>query len=501
MKNIKIFVAALILVFFTGCSDEWFDINQDPNKLSELENGEVLIPVAQVNIANALMGWHSGFAGAFWSQYWTQDHNSSQFRYLDEYDETDFEYTYYNLTSSALIDFKKAKEAVGEGTGVYYVAEVLSIYTWQIITDLWGDIPYFDALKGEDGVYSPAFDSQSDIYTDLLQRINTLLNEDYSSVTYPDDYDFIYDSDMDNWISFAKTLKLKLMLRLSETSNYSNSELLSFIEEGGFISSTAMISGGIWQDTDTKRHPMAEFEDAGYFDNVIASRTFLEYLTANNDPRLSSYYEMNSEGMYQGCFQGDFASEDDTDGDGTDDDKESYSTVTFSGEEDIPLIAIWDLYFYIAEVYTRAGDNTNAKSYYDQAVQASCDYWGATNDVTISGGYGEWSNGTVEDGIQQIAMQKWVAYCKLQHTEAFIERNRTKYPAVNDIDVDRNREEVDENFPVGYFTLSVAGRAKLSEKLPSSPLYPSPVISRNSNDLGQKSSLGEKVWWDQKDGI
>lgn len=500
-KILYITLISILTTVLVGCED-WLDVNSDPNNLSELSSPETLMPVAQLAIGNALMGWEMGFHGAFWSQYWTQDHNSSQFKFIDRYDEDDFATTYTNLVPFALNDLKGMKERSEEGSGNYLVSEVLSIYTWQIATDLWGDIPYSEALLGEEGTFSPKFDTQESIYTDLLSRIDVLLAMDFSKAEITAKFDFIYGGEVRLWLAFAKSLKLKLMLRLSETSKYNNSDALALANSGGFITESAMISGSIWEAKDGKRHPMLEFINAGYFDNIIASKTFVEYLIVNNDPRIGKLYLRTSDGFYIGSLQGDYAYTGDTDGDGIIDSQEEYSLVDFNADTDIPLMSTWEVDFYLAEVYARANDNIKAKQYYNAGVQASLDYWGISGSITGAGEYAEWPNGTVEENIKAIAMQKWVAYCKLQHIEAFFERNRTKYPSVNaaQIKTPADREEIYANFPAGEFIISVAGLGKLSGNLPASPTYPNDVITRNTTKPSQKTSMGERVWWNQKAG-
>ena len=506
MKKIKTtFLSLLIILTMGGCSD-WLDVNRNPNALSETDNAEIIVPAAQLNIANALMGWDIGFAGAFYSQYWTQIHIASQFKFLDEYEETDFSYAYFNLVPGALNDLKRIKSIAEEGSGEYYVGEVLSIFAWQLLTDLWGDIPYSEALGGEEGTFSPKFDDQQSIYTDLLARIDALLAEDYSEANLVADYDFIYHGDMELWIEFARSLKLKLMLRLSETSGYDNSAVLAFVEEGGLLSTTAMIPGDVWEAKDSKQHPMVEFDagSAGYISgNVIASRTMIEYLRTTGDPRLDVLYVAPSSGTHKGSFQGDFAADEsvDSDGNGTPDQDEEYSTVEFAVETPLPLMSVWEVQYNMAEVYARAGMDTEAKAAYDAGVQASLDFWGISGSITGAGEYAEWESGTIEESIEQISMQRWVSFCKLQHGEAWLSRNRTKYPAVDPIDVAADRQNAHLNFPAGKFTFSVAGRARLSDRLPASPIYPNEVVTRNTTNPSQKTNMAQKVWWDQKAGI
>lgn len=500
----KIFLGAAIITLMTTVSCEsWLDVNEDPNNLAELKSPEVVIPTAQVGIANMIMGWDMGFAGGFWSQYWTQSYTASQFKFLNEYQETSFANAYNGLYAFALNDLNAILKVSDETSGDYLVAEVLSIYTWQLVTDVWGAMPYFEALKGDEGIVHPNYDEGDEIYADLLNRINKLLATDYSSATLSKKYDFIYKGEVSDWLKFANSLKLKLMLRASETSGYNNASLLAFVESVEFLTSNAMIPGTYWEQKDGKQHPMVEYQanGANYFStNVIASRTMLDYLKINSDPRLDVLYDAPKSGIHKGAFHGDFDSKEDSDGNGTTDDKEEYSTVSFADNADIPLATVWEVEFNIAEVYARAGDNANAKLHYDAAVQASLDYWGVSTSITGVGEYAEWQNGTIEEGIKQIAMQKWIAHCKLQHIEFWLERNRTKYPSVNEIDIAKDRQDAHLNFPVGDFTISVKGRGKLNGNLPASPTYPNALMNRNDNSPSQKPNIGVKVWWNQKAG-
>jgi hypothetical protein len=485
-----------------GCSEDWFDINKDPNKLSELPSADVVIPAAQLAIANQLMGWDMGLAGAVWSQYVTQNHNASQFRAIDQYDETSFDNAYFGIFPGALNDLKAIKTSAeeNENKGNLLLSESLSIYLWQIAVDTWGDVPYFEALDAENA--TPKFDDAEAIYADLETRINALLAMDFTGAEITPKFDFIFAGDINQWIRFANSVKLKLMLRQSETAGYSNAAVLAFVQSADFLQTSAQIDGGVWEDKEEKRHPMAEFEEggAGYLStNLIASRTLIDYLQVNADPRINSIFTAPS-GGHKGAFQGDFSSEEDSDLNGTDDDQEEYSTFEFSNNLPIPFISAWEVEFYIAEVYARAGDNANAKAHYDAGVAASLAAHGIGSTITGVGEYAEWTNGTVEEGIKQIAMQKWVSYAKYQHWEAVLERNRTKYPAVNEIDIAKDRNDAHINFPTGDFTISVNGRLKLQGNLPSSPLYPNAVLTRNTNAPGQKANLGTKIWWDKKAG-
>lgn len=526
MKNIFIIsIVALLLTGTSGCKD-WLDVNENPNELLELEEVHRLLPTAQINIANTIMGWDMGFSGAFYSQYWTQVHIASQFKFLDDYKPNEFGNAYRTLYTGALMDLDYVLQVADSVSVESLIAEALSIYSWQLVTDSWGNMPYAESLGGIEGNVNPAANTGQEIYSDLLKRADMLIaliedeNNDYAHMQFDTDYDFIFgngsghvDDVFHGYERFIYSLKLKLMLRLSETADFSNAALLSFVEsttptgyvgtEKFLVDQTAMLPGSYWGEQAGKKHPMVEFEIGKYLSgNVIASKTFIDYLKFNSDPRLSILFD-SVDDLYLGSLQGDYAVSNgiDSDGDGVDDNLTTYSGVTFEETSDIPFISSWEVNFYIAEVYARANDFVNAKVYYDAGVAASLSYWDIAETITGVGEYAEFVATDSETAIEQIALQKWVAYCKLQHIEAFYERNRVKYPAVNSIDVASNREELYANFPVGEFTISVEGRGTLSGSLPAAPIYPSAYINRNTSAPSQKLNISEKIWWDQKAGL
>ena len=501
MKSKLLIIFSVTIMLFTAvsCSD-WLDVNHDPNALEQIPDANVLLPAAEIGIANNLMGWDFGFAGAFWVEYWTQSYTASQFKTLTEYLPQEFNTTYQSLMREPLTDLKRIKTmtAEDENKGYYFIAEALSIFTWQIITDVWGDMPYTEALRADEGILHPVQDKGQDIYADLMTRVDALLAIDLSESSIDSKFDYIYEGDLDEWYRFASSLKLKLMLRLSETPQYDNAAVLSYIQGADLLSNSAKIPGSVWDDeVEGKRHPMREYEAGGanYFStNVIASKNFIDYLNINSDPRLAKLFSGT-----KGAFYGDFDSKEDSDSNGTFDDKETYAKALFTGSMDLMLMSDWEINFYIAEVYARA-QNAQAKVFYDRGVIASLNQHGIPDTEIIESGYAAWVNGTVEQNIKQIAMQKWVANANYQHIESFLERNRTKYPAVNEINIEADRQAAFENFPVGDLTISVKGRALLNGNLPASPLYPSSYIFRNTNAPDQKANIGQKVWWNVKTG-
>ena len=96
------------------------------------------------------------------------------------------------------------------------IAYILKAYVIAQITDMWGDVPYFEATLGAENI-TPAYDSQEDIYTaeggilDLLKQADKLLEENTDVLSS----DIVYGGDRDKWRKLANSLRLRYLIRIS----------------------------------------------------------------------------------------------------------------------------------------------------------------------------------------------------------------------------------------------------------------------------------------------
>ncbi|MBR7067060.1 MAG: SusD/RagB family nutrient-binding outer membrane lipoprotein [Bacteroidales bacterium] len=505
-----ILFAAVGLFFISSSCKDYLDVNHSMSAIEKLDAQRAL-PSAQIIIANQLMGWDMGIGSAVWVQYWTQAYNSSQYKALCSYSEFEWGTAYRDLCAGALADLGFIQRETADdkdNQGLWYIAEALSIYTWQVITDVWGDMPYFEAMKGNEGLVHPKFDTQESIYADLMVRIDNLVKMDISKMVVDPKFDFVFAGDMPQWQRFCNSLKLKLMLRLSETPGFDIAALAAFVDDAIgkdllLLDKNAEIAGTTWNPKEvSKKHPLHEVQSDGanfISLNVIACKSFTDFLVQENDPRIDKFFDGTL-----GAFAGDYDSKDDSDGNGKNDKDESWAKVNYSTLETLPIpfISAWQMNFDVAEVLVRAGRTAEAQAYYEAGVKASCAAWGVDASAMLSSTDPQaktpWK---AEEALERIGLQRWVAFAYLQNLEAFLERNRTKFPSVNTIDVELNRQDAWTNFPVGQLTISVQGRAKLGGELPHSLLYPQTLRTRNNNAIPQKKNVGDKVWWDKKSGL
>jgi hypothetical protein len=100
------------------------------------------------------------------------------------------------------------------------VGLVLKAYWFGFLTSAWGDVPYSEALRAEDGIFKPAYDEQKDVFKGILadlDKANEVLTG-ASVTTAARNADILYAGDVMKWRRFANSLKLRFLMRLSEKS-------------------------------------------------------------------------------------------------------------------------------------------------------------------------------------------------------------------------------------------------------------------------------------------
>src|SRR5687767_6692220 len=112
------------------------------------------------------------------------------------------------------------------------IAKILKAYTVSMMVDVWGDIPYSEYDKFEDGITQPKFDKGADIYPQLLALLDEAiadLNNPAVNPSKPGNDDYIYKGNITNWTKAANTVKLKLytQIRLVQDVKAKVTELLA----------------------------------------------------------------------------------------------------------------------------------------------------------------------------------------------------------------------------------------------------------------------------------
>src|SRR5690606_20957479 len=151
-----------------------------------------------------------------------------------------------SLYQNVLIDFQAArKELNREGNYISVeeqairdnrlaMVQLLEVFTYGVLVDTFGNIPYSEALDGDN--LTPAYDDAMAIYQDLIAKIDgslALLDPGADSFG---EADVMYQGDVDQWIKFANSLKLKLGMRLADVAPALAQELAEESAPGVFTS-------------------------------------------------------------------------------------------------------------------------------------------------------------------------------------------------------------------------------------------------------------------------
>jgi hypothetical protein len=367
--------------------------------------------------------------------------------------------------------------AVYEGPALIFKA-----YMTAGLTDLFGDVPYSEAFRGLDGVVKPKYDLQEDIYLQpggILDNLDKGIEaiQNYNSAI-PLQGDVLFNGNLDAWVRFANSLKIKALMRISSKENVS-ARLQALYDEQNYISVNSQNAVYNFSSSEPNSFRMARLR-IGDFNNIVMSETMEEVLETLQDDRINVLFRPrtnNGNGDdYEGLINGVDAS------------VTSISVADYSfagtifrentGALDANYMTAWETNFLLAEAAQKGIINAPAQQLYETGVQQAYDYWGTVlpaNYLTTIGAYA--ANGN--DPIQQIITQKWIA-SMINGYEGWIEYRRTGFPILKNVAASLNNGLIPIRLP-----------------------YPVEEASFNTDNYGEAAaatndnSINAPVWWDE----
>jgi hypothetical protein len=231
-KNIKYLLGAFLMFFAATSCEDRLNINDNPNQATQADV-QLVLPqaiVASASVANAYNTYGAHFGG-----YMANAGGFSGFGNLLNYNLTpgDWNGLWVQTYQDPLTDLKYVIENTeGDDALAYYnaAAKIMTVVNYQRLVDAFGDVPYSEALRADEGIVTPAYDDAATIYQDLFATLDEAINTiNGAELPQPlaEAADPLFDGDMDSWIEYANTLKLKILIRLSSKSDFS-----SFVSSG-----------------------------------------------------------------------------------------------------------------------------------------------------------------------------------------------------------------------------------------------------------------------------
>lgn len=480
MKKLAYILLSTMIFTAVSCDKDFEDINTNPNAPKEVEPALLLRQV--IYDYGEEMSYEGFVAGNLLGQQFTM----IDFNLFDRHSLSDpqlggnpWPVIYTNLRDNQII-LNQAQTnsvlAVYEGPAL-----VLKAYMSAALTDIYGDIPYSEALKGLDGNSTPAYDTQEDIYT-ATNGILDNLDKGIAAIqaytgTSTLEGDILFNGDLDAWVTFAQSLKIKYLMRVSDKMDVST-QLQAIYAANDFIAGNSQNAIFNFTNGRPNNFRMANLRD-GDFNLYVMSQTMQEILNRYQDPRIDVLFRPFGNAPTGTEFQGLL--------NGPDASQTSISVADYSlagtifrdhtGDLDANFMTAWETHFLLAEAAQRGLIGGNAQTHYETAVQLAFDYWQTplpTSYLTTdSATFG--ANGA--DPLEQIITQKWIANV-INGYEGWIEYRRTGFPKLKEISASLNNNLIPVRMP--YPT----DEAALN------------TINYNNATSTNSNSVNAKVWWD-----
>ena len=480
MKNLVYCLMIVVSVFNLGCTEDFESINTNPNAPESVQPSLLLRQVIYDFGEN--MSYEGFVAGDLLSQHRT----ALDFNLFDRHalkspqlGGNPWPIFYSNLRDNEII-LKQSRSL--ETFSVYEgPALILKAYMAAGLTDLFGDVPYYEAFNGTEGTVTPAYDSQENIYLGedgILDNLNKgIAAIESNSSVIPLEGDILFNGDLNAWVRFANSLKAKQLLRISDKIDVS-SELQDIFDSGNYITTNAQNATFDFTNTDPNSFRLAQLR-VGDFNNFVLSQTMENILIDLDDNRISTFFRPFSNSTseeFNGLLNGIDPSE-------TSVVLANYSLAGTSFREDTSTLdanfmTAWEVQFVFAEAAIKNLISADAQTLYETGVEQAFEYWNTELSADyLSGNAAFNADGTIP--LQQIITQKWIANL-INGYEGWIEYRRTGFPDLLQISASLNDNLIPLRMPY-----------PAEEEALNNENYQSAAQATNGNDINVP------VWWDE----
>jgi len=506
MDNLYRYALVFILLFSTlSCEEDLDELNTnvvDPTSVDEVfllnnaiigtsfSNGQVIY---DIGIVQQIVSPNSG---VLTGGNYNQDNRNSTRSHWNDYYESVIKHTGDILASLA---------DQPEKSNLLHMTTLIQSYAFMLLTDTYGDVPYFEAGKGvSEQIVFPRYDAQESIYRDLINVVtNSAAALSVSGDIYPGEV--LYGGDIAQWKKMGYSLLLRLGMRVSEVDAALAQQTV-----------TAAVAGGVMESNDDNfviRHDfnysngIGNLLNGGEANNFYLVKSFVDFLSGTNDPRLgaiavtyvgaasgpdqtpdvASIDPAIQVGMPMGFDNGSIVAQAEADGLVS---FYEYSQADRSriAQRNSPMFIIThgQTQLLLAEAATRGWVSGAAADFYEAGVRAHMDQMALYSPVmeiptTDVDAYLVANPFDAGNALEQINDQYWVASF-LNGPEAFANFRRSGFP-----DLPPNP------FPAQDITGDFINRLT----------YPNDEIAVNGENLAEAvarmgpDNLDTKVWWDQ----
>ncbi|MEO8404290.1 MAG: SusD/RagB family nutrient-binding outer membrane lipoprotein [Chitinophagaceae bacterium] len=501
-------LSALLLftiVVTSSCKKTFLDVNDDPNRVTD----QNVTPELIFTGAEVATGARQATGSLTFAQNWV-GYLSGVGDYAIVQEETSYNIDFgfgdvlWQGHYGVLFDLYTAKQKAmaKQDTVLAGACMALSGKLWQELVDMYGDIPYSEAFQNEK-TRTPKYDDDKAVYDGVLKSLDTAVA--YLQKTKRSTFagvDVIAKGDVTLWIKFANTIRLRMLIRQSETPGFNpTTELASIKASGGPLGAgeSFSVNPGYVNDVNKQNPFYAQYgytsaaSPADANPPVRGNNYIINTLKTNQDPRLTRFFALvggSVVGTNYGAASGNPVS--------TAASKfgpgllgENAGTANATG----PTQAQWimtsvESMFLSAEAKARGWDigipYATAEAAYDSAVSESFQWLKVPNARDTASDYraniasANWANagGSVTSQAKFIAYQKYIALTGIDALESWSDIRRLNMMPNS-----------------GYISVNPA---RLSNSLPVRLLYPQSEYTTNGPNVTAEGTINQfttKIFW------
>lgn len=479
----KVVFMMFLMVLSFSCQDRLDDLRDNPNAVIEIDDAALFTKAVRSLFQDTTDDAAARFAGQY-GHYFVA---GSTARLPDQYgDGFDVQYNqmFTNMYGGVIRHIEEVLEITASGETKnevrHAMADVIAVLGYAKLTDAYGEIPYFEGGKGKtEGILRPKYDTQKAIYEDMLQRLAqsiTVLKTADPAMGYPN-ADPIYYNDMNKWVRFANSVRLRLAMRLrnadtalsKQTVAQCLSEPLMEINDQNAAMIETEGNGNKWYTMRTG------------FPSIKMSNMLINQLKNTEDPRLPVFVNKDANGDYSGMTNG---LDDTAFGNSNFSTKSDIGTALSSKESKLYLMTASEVWLLRAEAaFAYAKDLSQANDLYRKGIETSLQQWDVKSDVIAE--FMARSEASLAGNPEaQIGTQMWLALIP-NYFEGWTYIRRTGYPNIETRTADNLAQGVTNGV------------------LPKRFLYSSFELSSNRNNVLEAVSrqgdnkIDTPVWWDK----
>jgi Starch-binding associating with outer membrane len=434
-------------MLFTGCSKKFYDINDNPNLPTDASvTADLVLPFA-LHETGRIQATNYG-ALAQWMGWWARGGDfgpnveTETFNITTNFGAITWTNWYNNLNDYQVI----LKKTAGTDQNFYQaIARTMKTIGFMYLVDTYNNVPYSQAFNLS-GFITPKYDKGADIYSDLLKELDASLVLLNSVIPGADPNiakaDIMFAGNVTKWKKFINTQRLRLVLRLSQTTLINHSTELTKVTADGFLmqGETAAVNPPYAQVTN-QQNPFWDAYKLSAVGEPIdkfnrANNYTLGALRAASDIRYQYFYEPALNPINGNIYYGYNFGENLPNGDPYKSNQSSAvagkGIAKSAGQAQWILTSVESM-FMQAEAKQRGYIAGSAENAFYDAIRESFSYLGVTNALTEANAYIASANQYVNwagsaNKIQLIVTQKYFSSVGLTPFEAWTDFRRTGFP-------------------------------------------------------------------------